>query len=56
MKLNTNKSQIMRIGHLFKVKCKPVILGNIPIEMVDSLKYLGNVILAAKHFKLSIGA
>ena len=53
MKLNISKTQIMRIGGSAKSPCKRIKLGDVPLTVVEKIRYLG-VILSANHFKLHV--
>ena len=48
MKFNSSKSVVMRIGECYKVKCEPLILAGQELQFVQSLKYLGVHVLAAR--------
>jgi len=54
VKFNTAKSVAMRIGPRFNVTCAPLMLDGMFLKYVDTVKYLGVVINAAKSFKCSM--
>jgi len=54
MKLNINKSQVMRIGSSFCKTCKKICVNGMEISYVEKLKYLGCFIVSSKSFKISL--
>jgi len=44
----------MGIGPRFSVTCAPLMLGGMYLKYVESVKYLGVVVIAAKSFKCSM--
>jgi len=55
LKFNTEKSVAMRIGARYNVSCVPLELAGKELQFVKSLKYLGVVLVSAKHVKCSVG-
>jgi hypothetical protein len=60
MRVNSKKSYVIRFGKSFKSSCANVLLGGVPMPVVDSVKYLGvtfksglNVVLDTKNAKMS---
>lgn len=54
VKFNTVKSVAMRIGPRFNVTCAPLMLDGRFLKYVETIKYLGVVVNAAKCFKCSM--
>ena len=54
VKFNTVKSVAMRIRPLFNVTCVPLMLDGRYLKYVETVKYLGVVVNAAKYFKCSM--
>jgi len=55
MQINVRKSCCMRIGQRYNVKCADILSGDgTPIMWVDSIRYLGIVIVRFCKFKCSL--
>jgi len=54
VKSNTVKSVAMRIGPRFKVTCAPLMLDVMFLKYVETVKYPGVIVNAAKSFKCSM--
>ena len=50
-KFNTVKSVAMRIGPRFNVTCAPLMLDGMFLKYVETVKYIGAVVNAAKSFQ-----
>ena len=54
VKLNTSKSVAMRVGKIFNVHCAPLILAEIALKFVSTVRYLGVYLTAGTKWKLSV--
>jgi len=54
MCLNVKKSQVVRIGRLYRKDVNGISINGNPVQFVEELKYLGWHIIPAHRFKVNL--